>query len=284
VRSLLLLLGLVTAAHAQEQSAPAGLERFWSWFSADLRRNEARRLAANQELQALGTPVIGQTSAQLGYQHPRLAAAPLAPAWVQVDLGREQPIEWVALLPAQVDWQTPDRPAHGFPRRFRIDASSDVEFRSFTTVADLTDSDVANPGVAPVALQIGGAKARFIRLTVTKFAIENGQHFFALGELMVISGRRNVALGRPATASATSEFQPRWALAYLFDGRTPLGPPIRRELLPYDGLFSEARERTAFLTCRSISAVRCRCRRSGCIRCTRGLARTFQAFSSQSGC
>jgi signal transduction histidine kinase len=149
-------------------------------------------------------------------------------------------VDWLALIPAQVDWQTPDRPAYGFPRRFRIDASEDPEFREFTTVADLTDADVANPGVAPVALPVRGVKARYLRLTVTKFAIENGQHFFALAELMVISGRRNVALGRAVRASASSEHPPRWALTYLVDGRTPLGPPIRRELLPYDGLFSES--------------------------------------------
>jgi signal transduction histidine kinase len=186
--------------------------------------------------------VIGQTSAQLGYQHPRLAAAPLSPGWVQVDLGRSRRIDWVALVPAQVDWQTPDRPAYGFPRRFRIDASGDPEFREFTTVADLTDADVANPGVAPVALPVRGVEARYLRLTVTKLAIENGQHFFALAELMVISGRLNVALGRTVRASASSEHPPRWAVTYLVDGRTPLGPPIRRELLPYDGLFSEGAE------------------------------------------
>jgi hypothetical protein len=86
---LTLMLAAIAAHSAQAQSVdvPEGPDRFWSWFSAELRSNETKRLQLYEELQALGTPVIGQTSAQLGYQHPRLAAAPLSPSWVQVDLG-----------------------------------------------------------------------------------------------------------------------------------------------------------------------------------------------------
>ena len=126
-----------------------------------------------------------QTAEQFGYQHPRLDTPPLNPAWVQIDLRSAQPIDWIALVPAQLDWQSFDRPAYGFPKRFRIDISDDAEFLVFTTVADFTESDFPEPGIAPVAVRVSGQSARYVRVTVTKFALENGQYFFALAELMV---------------------------------------------------------------------------------------------------
>jgi signal transduction histidine kinase len=231
------MLGLFLASAVSRATEPA------SWLaellSPELRRIEQRREAIEHELAALGAPVVGQTAEQFGYQHPRLDAPPLNPAWVQVDFRSAQPIDWIALVPAQLDWQSFDRPAYGFPKRFRIDIADDAEFLVFTTVADFTESDFPDPGVAPVAVHVSGQSARYVRVTVTKFALENGQYFFALAELMVLSGNRNVAISRPVSVSGRYELAPRWSQQNLVDGRTPLGPPIRKELLGYDGLFTD---------------------------------------------
>ncbi len=208
-------------------------------LNPELRHLDQRRAACERELTNLGTPVVGLTAEQFGYQHPRLDAPPLNPAWVQVDLRSTQPIDWIALFPAQLDWQSIERNSYGFPKRFRIDISDDHDFVTFTTVADYTESDYPDPGVAPVAVKLSGQKARFVRVTVTKFALENRQYFFALAELMILSGNRNIAINRPVTVSGRYELPPRWAQENLVDGRTPLGPPIRRELLEYDGLFTD---------------------------------------------
>ncbi len=226
-------LGLVSAGATEPASWLAEL------LSPELRRIESRREAIKRELAALGTPVAGQTAEQFGYQHPRLDAPPLNPGWVQVDLRSAQVIDWIALIPAQLDWQSFERPAYGFPKRFRIDISDDADFVVFTTVADFTESDFADPAVAPLAVRVGGQRARYVRVTVTKFDLENGQYFFALAELLVLSGNRNVAIGRPVTVSSRYELPPRWSQQNLADGRTPLGPPIRKELLGYDGLFAD---------------------------------------------
>jgi len=230
---LALLLGVFgTAARADGSS---------SWLAEllnpELRRVDQQRAMYEREVGRLGTPVVGLTAEQFGYQHPRLDAPPLNPAWVQVDLRSTQPIDWIALVPAQLDWQAFDRTAYGFPKRFRIDVSDDREFVTFTTVADFTESDFPDPGVAPVAVRLAGQNARYVRVTVTKFALENGQYFFALAELMVLSGNRNIAISQPVSVSGRYELPPRWSQQNLVDGRTPLGPPIRRELLGYDGLF-----------------------------------------------
>ncbi|EDY22074.1 histidine kinase [Chthoniobacter flavus Ellin428] len=223
-----------TLSHAES-------ERSWvaELLNPELRRIEKQRAADERELAQLGAPVVGVTAEQLGYQHPRLDAPPLNPAWVQVDLRSSQPIDWIALVPAQLDFQSFDRTAYGFPKRFRIDISDDREFITFTTVANFTESDFPDPGVAPVAVKLTGQQARYVRVTVTKFALENGQYFFALAELMVLSGNRNIAISRPVSVSGRYELPPRWSQQYLVDGRTPLGPPIRRDLLSYDGLFAD---------------------------------------------
>ena len=62
------------------------------------------------------------------------------------------------------------RPRLGLPRRFRVDASEDPEFASFTSLAVFTDSDYPNPGIAPFAIRTRGHNARYVRVTVTKFA------------------------------------------------------------------------------------------------------------------
>jgi signal transduction histidine kinase len=232
---LALLMGLA-AAPCRGDDASSWLAEL---LNPELRRLEQQRATCERELSRMGTPVVGLTAEQFGYQHPRLDAPPLNPAWVQVDLRSTQVIDWIALVPAQLDWQSFDRTAYGFPKRFRVDISDDREFITFTTVADFTESDFPDPGVAPVAVKLSGQNARYVRVTVTKFALENGQYFFALAELMVLSGNRNIAINRPVSVSGRYELPPRWSQQNLVDGRTPLGPPIRRELLGYDGLFAD---------------------------------------------
>ena len=239
IRFTALLLALVAILALPTQAADASSSWLGELLNPELRQLDRQRAVCERELTNLGTPVVGLTAEQFGYQHPRLDAPPLNPAWVQVDLRWTQPIDWIALFPAQLDWQSIERTSYGFPKRFRIDISDDRDFITFTTVADFTESDYPDPGVAPVAVKLDGRRARYVRVTVTKFALENGQYFFALAELMVLSGNRNIAINRPVSVSGHYELPPRWSQQNLVDGRTPLGPPIRKELLEYDGLFTD---------------------------------------------
>lgn len=216
----------------------AAQESSLSALSPELRAVEREQTDLRRELAALGTPLVGQTVAEFGYLHPRLSAPPPASPWVQIDLQSPQPIDWIALIPAQVDWQPAGGPAYGFPPRFRVDLSDVPDFSSSVPIAVFTESDFPEPGIAPVPLRAGGRVARYVRVTVTKLAVENSQHFFALAELMVVSGARNLALGRPVSTSAATIHPPRWSHANVVDGRTPLGPPVTRELLPYDGHYT----------------------------------------------
>ncbi len=209
------------------------------WFSADLvvaRRDLAR---ARRDLADLGDPVVGNTVPQLGYQHVQMPAPPPESPWVQVDLGSAQTLDTVALIPAIVDFQPEERAAYGFPRRFRVDASDDATFGRFTPLLVATDEDFPPPGLAPVVIPARQTRARYLRLTVTRLAEANGTYFFAMAELMALSGNRNVALGAATTASNSVNIPPRWSTSFLVDGRTPLGPPIKKSPLPeFDALFA----------------------------------------------
>jgi signal transduction histidine kinase len=158
---------------------------------------------------------------------------------VQVDLGSSQPIDTVALVPAIVDFQPLERSASGFPLRFRVDVSDDATFARFTPLLVHTTEDFPPPGVAPVVIPSLQTRARYLRVTVTRLAEANGTFFFALAELVAVQGNRNLALGAVVTASNSVNILPRWSTAFLVDGRTPLGPPIRRAPLPkFDALFA----------------------------------------------
>lgn len=225
----------VVSASAVEDSAWLRL------FSAELRQLDDQRQTTRVALDALGAPVIGQTAPQFGHQHQRLSQPPLTPPWVQVDLEEAVTIERLALIPAVLDWQADTKRTYGFPPRFRIDLADTADFAKPVPVADFTEQDVADPGIAPLVVQLAKPqRARYVRITVTKLAVENNQHFYAIGELLVLSGRRNLAVGRPVTASSGMNLPPRWTLPNLVDGRTPLGPPISVDLLPWDGLFAGA--------------------------------------------
>ena len=109
--------------------------------------------------------------------------------WVQVDLGRIVPIDEIRLIPARpVDF--PDTPGFGFPARFRVEVSDDPDFDDTEPLANNTDTDVANPGDDWWVIRSQGRTGRYVRVTATRLWPRRDDYVFALGELQVISGRR----------------------------------------------------------------------------------------------
>lgn len=203
---------------------------FLNWLSPELQRLDVERATASAELAKLGVPETGVTVQEYGYQSPHSPVLPIAPAWVQIDLRRTHPVDAVALVPARSDWQSSGRNQHGFPVRFRVDLSDDPDFAHFTPLLDSTEKDFPSPGAAPVLISVSGRMGRYLRVTVTKMPHDGDFFFYALAEVMVLSGNLNVALNALVTASAKVS-SPRWLPRNLVDGRTPLGPPIRHELV-----------------------------------------------------
>lgn len=230
-----LLLGGVTAL----RGADAG---WLDWLNPELRRLERERASVVQELEQLGIPSVGQTVDQFGYQHPFRSRPSATPAWVHIDLGQSRSIDSVVLVPARANWQPYDQTAYGFPLRLRIELSDDPEFTRRVTFGSFTDRDIPSPGVAPMMVAAQGpAKARYVRISVTKMAFENERYFYALAEIMVLAGNVNVAIGRKVQASEFSRSS-SWRPNFLVDGRTPLGPPIRTESVARDGFYIKPEE------------------------------------------
>ncbi|MEO7215426.1 family 78 glycoside hydrolase catalytic domain [Mucilaginibacter sp.] len=129
------------------------------------------------------------------------AASENTEKWVQVDLGEAQPIAEILLYPQFYA----DRGAWGFPRQFKLAIADEPSFKNATTVADFTHADFAPHRYALAHVYKCGVKARYVRLTVNKLA-QVGQGFaFALRQIVVMSGGKNIAAGRPVEAADSDE-------------------------------------------------------------------------------
>lgn len=172
-------------------------------------------------------PYATQSKIHAGF-HSRFVASPNDTQWVQVDLGREFSISRIVLVPTAVQLENAIVEGYGFPVRFRVQVSNDPEFKDSELVADNSGSDFPNPGRYPVQYdyetqQLSG---RYVRITVNEHSTYGGQAFFTLGELIVLSGNRNVAAWRPVRAIKSVERAGRWSLEYLVDEVSILPLPM----------------------------------------------------------
>ena len=144
---------------------------------------------------APGTAAV--ESSELGY-HAATTHRADDLKWVQVDLGQPFPINSVKLHSLNHEV-----PGFGFPIRFRITASNDPTFAAADIVTDESTKDFPNPGATAVTFPGNGIERRYVRVTATRlFRRTQGDQTccFALAELEVFSGGKNVALHAPVTA------------------------------------------------------------------------------------
>jgi signal transduction histidine kinase len=159
----------------------------------------------------LGAPLAREPSRTLGY-HSELVDSADRLKWVQVDLGAPTRIDEVRMVGGYVV-QFPSRPGFGFPQRFKIEAADEPDFLRPLLLVDHTAADFPNPSSNPITFSVRGATARYVRVTATKLWERVENYAFALAELQVYSGDRNVALGRPVICldrypSSGSHWQP----------------------------------------------------------------------------
>lgn len=145
-------------------------------------------------------------------------------SWLQIDLAEPQFIEEIRLFPANqrmVPGQDAYYAGEGFPVRFKLESANDADFRSPNVIADQTVTDFANPQDRIVSISALRLKARYVRLTVTKFPAPQwtrsdvdapevipplsaqGDCWFALSKVAVLAGGKDIAVGRHVTGDAT---------------------------------------------------------------------------------
>ncbi len=207
-------------------SVPTAIGR---WLSADFRHLDDRRIRLAKELASLPATPQNEQSAHLGWKIFGYSGALPPRQWVEVDLGGIYPIDAVALVP--VDEPTPETggPGYGFPRRFRVELRADSS--PAATLADFSAVDFPNPGALPVLLPARQAKARYVRVTMIEPWTSEALEAYALGEIMVLSGNRNLATGLRGVkvrASGSLESPPAWSREHLTDGQSTVGAPLVR--------------------------------------------------------
>lgn len=203
------------------------------WLSPQFRQLDARRADAARELGALHDLVAVEQSQRLGWRMLSYEAGPWrTPVWVQVDLGREVEFDAIALVPAHVTLPDFAGPGFGFPVRFRVEVVAPGA--APRVLADFTTEDFPNPGVLPVWLPTPGSRGRSIRITMTQpWVLHPGFRGFALAEMLVLRGGRNLATGLRGVTVRTSHSQETthaWTRANLIDGQSPVGAPLGKPL------------------------------------------------------
>jgi len=224
VLTLCVILSRVSPLVAAE---PTAVDRIARLVSTDFRNIDTRRV----ELRNTSLPpraLLAHCPA-LGY-HSLAASSPSSLRWVQIDLGKRQPLDTVAILPAAGPHGDAD-PGYFFPRKMRVELADRADLADSVTVADI---EVAK-GDRPVVLAANGRSARYVRITATHLAARGQLHFFVLGEVLVLSGNRNVAAGQPVTGSDSVENAPVWGLRNLTDGQGIVGPPMCAKASPSNG-------------------------------------------------
>lgn len=174
-----------------------------------------------------------------GY-HSVIEATPDRPKWVEVDLGEALAIDEVRLVPAHPG-NYADVAGFGFPPRFTVEVFPRTDDTAPVTVFDSGPEPYANPGDAAVCLPGRGVIARRVRVSAGLLWQRSNDFIFALAELQVFAGGRNVALGKPVKAKDQVD-SGTWADTALVDGSTS-----QRALLTWPEWLAE-RERHARLT------------------------------------
>jgi signal transduction histidine kinase len=211
-------------------------KRYARWVSSNV-ENLYREAAATENRINQLPRYEPQYNLRAGF-HSRYASSAEEAQWVQVDLGASLPIEMIALVPACVQLDDRFVNGFGFPKQFRVEVSENFDGKDATLLFDSKSHTLEPPAAYPLLLADLVAKGRYVRVTCTELPTDGEHWFFALSELLVVSGKRNVACWRPVASSGAIETDLRWSAVYLVDAISALPIPAGLTASPSDGYLS----------------------------------------------
>jgi signal transduction histidine kinase len=214
-------------------AADAG-ENWVRLLSPEMRQLNVEEQTLRTQMRTLPPAPTREVTARLGY-HSGYSGNQDSVHWVDMDLMRTHEINAIVLIATPTDSGGAAAAGYGFPLRFRVEIAEDNEDAEHVIVADWTHEDFPNPVALPVYLPVPGLRARQVRITATRLSREGDRFFFSLGEVIVLSGGRNVAIGLDRDAfglSRTMGAVPMWGLANLVDGHIACGPPVGTQPSP----------------------------------------------------
>ena len=229
--AVVLLFFCVATVAAQEREAAeerpaAGLQhRIARWIRPSIGDDERLLQQLFSQREKLPPLSPGRRGASAGY-HSRFYDSAEETIDVVLDLGATHAIDRVAVFSVSTVFQGETIAGYGFPRRFRIEVAQDAGFEQAGLLVDSASIVPATRPEFPVQAVTSGLSARYLRLRVLEqWQRGDGRFLTALGEIMVLSGGRNVAIGAPVDAESFTSL-PDWSRKNLVDGQTDLGLPI----------------------------------------------------------
>lgn len=213
-----------------------------SWLSPELRRLETERVALQQTLAGLPPAPPPEVTQRLGW-HSDYSSSPDTVEWIELTLDQAEPLDAVVLIAPPPSGGAAE-PGYGFPLRFRVELLGEGDETQRTLLADYTREDFVNPGLLPVVIPARGHKAHKVRITGTRLFREDHRYLFALGEVMLLQGHRNLGTGIEAVgpdhvhASSSLGTRPDWGRINVVDGQSVLGPPLGQRASPTLGFRS----------------------------------------------
>ena len=192
-----------------------------------------------QSLTDLPPLTHGQQGEQVGI-HSRYMEKADSPLDITVELRRAYKIDFLALVPVSRAFQGANYFAYGFPRGFEVHIAGKRDFSDKKTVFTTGENDYEAPDHYPLIIPVDGEQARYIKISINRhWARVDGEFLSALGELMVISGNRNIAVGSRVEAHTFMSL-PEWSNDFLVDGQTDLGLPISSVPSKVNGFLTKA--------------------------------------------
>ncbi|WP_243838666.1 ATP-binding protein [Prosthecobacter fusiformis] len=195
------------------------------------------------KLQTLPPAPLPQATQRLGW-HSHYSSTQDTVEWIELNLGRTERLDAVVLI-APPPGAGVKEAGYGFPLRFRVELLGEGDDSQRIILADYTANDFANPGLLPVFIPAEGRMAHKVRITATRLFHEDRRYLFALGEVMLLQGGRNLGaevevLGPPyAHASSSQGTRPDWGRINIVDGHSALGPPLGEKPSPTFGFRSK---------------------------------------------
>jgi signal transduction histidine kinase len=205
---------------------------------ATARADETSLRGLREAIESLPAPLPAEQShGRIGFYGLKTEAA-----GIMIDLGREVAPDEIILFPARLPTgsATGDG-SNGFPPALTVSISDEAPPEKAVRLARWSEEEPGSGNRLPFLRLAGnGASGRYLTVAIEAFRPrETGRgEFFTLGEIVVLEGGTNVALGRPVTATASTENAPRWQAGNLSDGFLWCLPFAGRAESPSNGYHS----------------------------------------------
>jgi signal transduction histidine kinase len=138
--------------------------------------------------------------------------------WLHVDLGEAFPLDEIRLVPIQPGgYETLGE--RSFPRSWEVELAEDASFERIVWRHEFPVSNLVGfPGDCAVVIPCDGSRGRHLRFVALSHWGTADRCGYGLAEIQAYSGDRNVALGKPVTASDEAEPDSGWSPAFATDG------------------------------------------------------------------